>query len=508
LQAVVVTEVNLEVLDQREEGNMRFWSWNWGLVIILCLGLIPGVCLAAYEHQGEQDAGVFIFVYPDKAGTKLDSCNLCHSGGQYVDSKGKTVNLGSCQWCHYTYGYDKHGDIQQTLNPYGSDYLANGRNSGAITAIESFDSDKDGYSNKVEIAAVRFPGDPSDDPSKVTAPYRVFSRANLEKLPLRNQFMVMNASKSTDLYAEYTGVSMEYLLKQVVHVLPSATDIKVAAPDGFSQFHPLDAVPDPLLYQVYGAYPRASYYYDEVADISKNADGWVDYSAPSCSGRIDGDIIVNDKPLRMLLAFKRDGEYLTTGVLTPDNKLDGEGPFRIVPPQKKPGPPDQRSTATNQSVDWPYAVNADHNSGFSTRSATIIKVEPLPIGTTDINTLEAGWDFVDKDKIIIYGAIDPSPTIKAKFNELIAMIESLDAKVFKNQFLKSQLRLNVRNAKWFFAAGQQKYAVNILKSDILPRIDGCKQKAKADANDWITDCNVQKQAYWAGNEILVLLDIH
>ena len=45
----------------------------------------------------------------------------------------------------------------------------------------------------------------------------------------------------------------------------------------------------------------------------------------------------------MMLAFKRDGEYLTPGVLNSQNKLDGEGPFRVVPPQKNPGWPDQRS---------------------------------------------------------------------------------------------------------------------------------------------------------------------
>jgi hypothetical protein len=37
---------------------------------------------------------------------------------------------------------------------------------------------------------------------------------------------------------------------------------------------------------------------------------------------------------------------------------------------------------------------------------TIIKVLPLPAGTTDIDVLEAGWQFVDQAKIIIYGAIE------------------------------------------------------------------------------------------------------
>ena len=112
----------------------------------------------------------------------------------------------------------------------------------------------------------------------------------------------------------------------------------------------------------------------------------------------------------MLLAFKRDGEYLTPGVLNLQNKLDGEGPFRVVPPQKNPGPPDQRSTASKPTDPtvwvWPYNNANDHNAGFSSRTVTMIKVEPLPEGTTDINTLEAGWPYVEEKKILIYGAIN------------------------------------------------------------------------------------------------------
>ena len=53
----------------------------------------------------------FRTVYPDKVGTKLDSCTLCHSGGSYTSgSPPKTTTLGSCQWCHYKYGYDASGN--------------------------------------------------------------------------------------------------------------------------------------------------------------------------------------------------------------------------------------------------------------------------------------------------------------------------------------------------------------------------------------------------------------
>jgi len=486
---------------------MGFMGWKWKVLLILTLSLIPVVSFAAYHHEGEQDAGVFLSVYPDKAGTKLDSCILCHGGGQYTDSKGKTVNLGSCQWCHHIYGYDASGDIHKTLNSYGWDYLSYGRNAQALEAMKGLDSDNDTYLNEVEIAALRFPGDANDDPSKVVAPSRVFSLADLEKLPQVNQFMQMNAHKSTDFYAQYTGVSMERLLKKTLRVLPSATGIKVFAPDGWSQYHPLYADPDPLMYPVYGTYPAASFYYDVVADIAKNAGGWVDYKADSCAGRRDGDVIANDKPLKMILAYKRDGELLTPGVLTPENKLDGEGPFRMVPPQKNPGPPDQRSTASDQNVPWPFDNNADHNAGYSTRTATMVKVEPLPPGTTDIDSLEAGWEFVDEGKIIFYGAIDPTPTIKQKLNDLMATVKLLDPKSFKHKLLQSQFGLNLRNAKWFLASGHHQHAVTLLRNDTAPRVNGCQKRGKPDADDWVKDCTTQNQLYWTVNEVLVLLDL-
>ncbi len=66
-------------------------------------------------------------------GSKLDSCNLCHPGG----------NTGQ-------------------RNTYATDFAAN---SHSFTAIESLDSDGDGFTNIEEIAAGTFPGDPNDFPN-------------------------------------------------------------------------------------------------------------------------------------------------------------------------------------------------------------------------------------------------------------------------------------------------------------------------------------------------------
>lgn len=374
-----------------------------GTVFLIALWISP--VFGAYHHEGEEDSANFLEVYPEKAGTKLDHCALCHSGGQYEKKPDVWVSLGSCQWCHYSYGYEGTGNIVDTMNPYGLDYYVNGRDAEAVETIDSEDSDEDGYTNAVEIAANRFPGDANDDPSKVVASFRVYTKAQLEAMPAHSQFMLMNASRQPDDYVEYTGVPLEGLL-QDAGILESATSIKVYAPDGWSNYHPLEEDPEEAeFYHVNGVYPEAVYYYDEEADIAKNPeDGWCDYNAPSAQGRDPGDPIEGD--LKMILAYKRDGVYLEPGVLDEDNKLDGEGPYRVVPPQKNPGPPDQSSSAVNQDVVWPFDEDADHNKGAASRSATIIKVEPLPEGTTDIDILEAGWSYVDKEKIIIYGAID------------------------------------------------------------------------------------------------------
>ena len=371
------------------------------VLFFIMVTVSPGY--AAYHHEGENDSDNFISVYPDKAGTKLDHCALCHSGGQYEKKPGVWVSLGSCQWCHYSYKYDASGNILDTMNTYGKAYHDYGRNAAAIRAIENLNSDGDGYTNIEEINANAYPGNPDDYPGINTAPYRIYTKAQLKALGNHTQFLLMNTSRSGDFYAEYTGVPMQDLLEDA-GILSNATGILVYAPDGWSQYHPLEADPDPELYHVNGDYPDSVYYYNTEADTALNpTDGWCDYSAPSCQGRIDGTPITG---LKMILAYAREGQNMDPGILDAANKLDGEGPYRVVPPQKNPNAPDQSSTAVNQEVIWPNDFDWDHNAGASSRTVTIIKVEPLPAGTTDIDVLEAGWAFVDQNKIIVYGAID------------------------------------------------------------------------------------------------------
>jgi hypothetical protein len=379
------------------------------MLVMVILGLAGVPAWAAYHHEGEQDAGKFLSAYPNTIGTKLDHCATCHTGGT-----GPKGELGSCQWCHYSFGYDGQagGTIDGTMNEYGRAYRDAGRLASSFATIENVDSDGDTYSNIDEINAIRFPGNADDDPSKVPAPYRVYNRAQIEAMTAHTQFLLMNTSRSGDGYAQYTGVPMKDLLDDAGIDLVNATGIIVYAPDGWSQTHPLDYDDqDVEAYHVYGnmpggyQYPPATYHYNAVADMANG--GWCEYDAPSCVGRSHGDPIAVTNGLKAILAYKREGVYMDPGVLNTSNKLDGEGPFRVVVPQKADMPPDQPSNNNNAQLIWPYDdATGDHNAGACSRSATIIKVLPLPAGTTDVDVLEAGWAYVDANKIVIYGAID------------------------------------------------------------------------------------------------------
>ncbi len=50
-------------------------------IAVLCMSPSAGLC--EYHHGGESDSPKFLAVYPDKAGSKLDSCSSCHTGGLY-----------------------------------------------------------------------------------------------------------------------------------------------------------------------------------------------------------------------------------------------------------------------------------------------------------------------------------------------------------------------------------------------------------------------------------------
>jgi methionine-rich copper-binding protein CopC len=85
----------------------------------------------------------FIAKYPSAAGSKLDSCNVCHGSG------------GTSTWNSYG---------QAVKSATGADITAR------ITAVAGQDSDGDGFTNQVEIAALTLPGDAADKPASGGTP--------------------------------------------------------------------------------------------------------------------------------------------------------------------------------------------------------------------------------------------------------------------------------------------------------------------------------------------------
>ncbi len=367
------------------------------LMVLALIGTVVTLtaALAAYSsHQNDQDVNNFLAAYPFAKSTKLDDCALCHKSGK-IGSK----FYGSCDYCHQVYGtQESHGDILATLNPYGLAYKNAGRDEQALIDIEGMNSDGDGYTNIQEIQALTFPGDGKDYPGLVPAPAVGMNFERILKLPGYSEFLLLNASKSQDFYARYRGVRIMDLLKYA-GVSKTATQITVFSPDGFSQVFPIDA-PDPqtdpltVQYDVMGPYPYGTYY---------GGLDFVEYPAiPRCLD--DGDRIP-DK-LYMLLAYMRNGDPLTPGKINPETlKLDGEGPYRLIPPQKIAGSPDRPAAAPGEGLN--YDPSKDHNAGFSARTVAAIRVDPLPAGTTDFNWYEGGWNLVDRAKLVIYGAINP-----------------------------------------------------------------------------------------------------
>lgn len=76
----------------------------------------------------------------------------------FNDRYGTRPPLDSCITCHIS----SNPDGNHELNPYGLDFEAKGHD---FVAIELWDSDDDGFSNKAEIENRTFPGDPDSVPA-------------------------------------------------------------------------------------------------------------------------------------------------------------------------------------------------------------------------------------------------------------------------------------------------------------------------------------------------------
>lgn len=359
-------------------------------------------------HENALDANNFVTAYPETLGTRLDDCQTCHKGARFSYPKGdktKTVFINACDNCHLIthpsedFIEPQPREYEQTLNPYGLDYLAAGRSKKALLSIAKDDSDSDAYSNEEEIADIKYPGDPSSMPGQQTAPMLTYSKEDLMALPAHEEFLLVNSHKQQyDTYTTYRGVKIPDLLKDAgVDIDDSEFDgITIMAPDGYQK--------DFSLEQIKKQFP-ASLYFAGLDNASLGTQcGFVKYPDELPEGLVDAGPIEDEQWL--MLAYERDGLPIQTCNLdVTSGRLNGEGPFRLILPQSDPGRPDRGSkySPTDCNDGWDFDEAKDHNAGDMVRGVVVIRSNPLPEGYEDFDYQNGGWAYVDNESLIIYG---------------------------------------------------------------------------------------------------------
>ena len=355
-------------------------------------------------HQNDADMQGLIRQYPAAAGTRLDDCQTCHRGG--VRGTDTEREVSPCSYCHllafpnerYKTGVPK--DHEATLNAYGLDYKKAGRTSEAFRTIAGSDSDGDGHKNAAEIADLRNPGDAASHPGLPQAPTIVLGWDEIRKLPVHSQFLLMNKStQRLDEYVTYKGVRVIDLLSAAKIYLTGVTGITVFAPDGYSSDYSLEDIAAP--------FPQG-FFYDAPLALEGSDLALLEKPEAVPPGVENGKRIPGT--LWLLLAYERDGKPLDISAYEKaTGKLVGEGPFRLVMPQRhvmgdrqRPGRPDRSVNAKQYGDGWDYFDRIDHNAGAGARGACVIRVNPMPEGYEEYDW-KNGWPLIGEKKVVIYG---------------------------------------------------------------------------------------------------------
>jgi hypothetical protein len=387
----------------------------------------PLVSTRAYSgHENDQDANNFVRAYPACVGSRLDDCQLCHRAGVALTSTKKIYN--PCTYCHlipfpdssYTTGVP--ANYQATLNSFGLAYENAGRTVEAFATIASQDADLDTYTNADEIADKRFPGNSNSKPGLPFAPTKTVTLAQIQAMTQHPQFLLMNTSKQKyDDYATYNGPTLKSFLLAAGVDLTGATGVTVFAPDGFGQDFSMDALNDWNTPTSSVMYPDTKFFsaFFIGQPFSNTALDFVNYPSSIPINPDTGNPFQNGEFIKgreLQLAWQRDGNVLSTSYYDPTTgRLEGEGPFRVVPPQKNndalAGQPDRGSQYTQAVPDdgWNNKDSTsypsfDHNAGSSPRGACIIRVNPMPVGTYEEYDTSNGWSLIPLKSVIIYGS--------------------------------------------------------------------------------------------------------
>jgi len=395
--------------------KLRMPCGGLAVVAALVLGSVAGIVRSgpaqeavssrAYAgHESDADMKAFIKRYPVAAGTRLDDCQTCHRGGiKGTDTEREYSPCGYCHLLVFPNDRSKSGvprTTADTLNGYGLAYAKAGRTSEALAAIDGQDSDGDGYPNGVEIAGLRNPGDPASRPGLPQAATITLGWDEMRRLPAHGQFMLMNTTKEpTDDYVLYKGVRIIDLLSAAKIYLTGITGITVFAPDGYSVDYSVADIRAPFPAGVFYARPRG---------FEATERAFVKYPETIPPSIKDREAIPGEPWL--LLAFERDGRPLDPSSYEKGTgRLAGEGPFRLVRPQrdlagdpKMPGRPDRSQKSPVFGDGWDYVRGIDHNAGFCVRGACVIRVNPMPEGYEEYDW-KNGWPLIEGRKIVIYG---------------------------------------------------------------------------------------------------------
>jgi hypothetical protein len=356
----------------------------------------------AYKgHVHDLDMNNLVAAYPEIAGSGLDDCQTCHTGGE-VTSKDKTRFRGACDYCHYVRFPDPDATgtpttYRDTLNPFGLAYLEAGRDADAVKRLRNRDSDGDGFANGEEIRELRYPGSADSLPGQPWAKTLILDVERLRAMPAHTQFLLANShSQRSDSYASYTGVKIRDLLLQVGVNPNEIFGITVIAADGFTRDFDAEAINGP--------YPNGLFFAGLDTDTLGTGCGFVDYTAPLPDGLVDGAEIPGEAWL--MLAYARDGGAMSLSHLDPfSGKIRGEGPLRLIVPQSRPGLPDRGSDHSPSGCEdgYDYEDDADHNAGSMARAVVAIRINPMPEGYEEFDARNGGWAYLEAGQLVVYG---------------------------------------------------------------------------------------------------------
>ncbi len=121
-------------------------------ILVIALAVIGAISATLYLGVFSPHPQIALDTFNDvygTAGTRLDTCNTCHTTGRSTNPYGTDLKTK-----FFLMTIPEEGNLteEQTLDAFRA----------ALRDIEEWDSDNDRHSNIEEIRALTFPGDPGD----------------------------------------------------------------------------------------------------------------------------------------------------------------------------------------------------------------------------------------------------------------------------------------------------------------------------------------------------------